>query len=110
MLNGCIRSLQYNIKGSVATLRAMTTPFYWTIINFCVFWALGFIASPQKVSFQNTVKPLNNMHADMHIGGRVFVSSRKVVRPIQKLISRGGICLFSEVILYTTMANLSATG
>ena len=65
----------------MATSRAMPTPFYLSIIKFVsfAFWALGFhvyiyiiqyymsliIAScTQKISFQNTVKPLNNMHAD----------------------------------------------
>ena len=69
---------RYNIKGSVATLRAMPTPFYLSMINFCVFWALMhvymglIITSPPKISFQNTLY-------NRRIGGRAFVSSREVV-------------------------------
>ena len=38
------------------------------------------IASPQKISFQNSKKNLNNMHADtLGPGGMAFVSSREVV-------------------------------
>ena len=75
-------TLRYNIKGSVAISRAITTMFYMTIINFCVFWALGFtymsliIASPKKVSFHNTVNPLNNMHADTLGAGHLSLLER----------------------------------
>ena len=38
-----ICTLRYSLKGSVTTLKAMLTPFYLSIINFCVFWALSLV-------------------------------------------------------------------
>ena len=35
------QSLRYNLKGCVATLRAMPTPFYLSMHNLCI-WALRF--------------------------------------------------------------------
>ena len=81
MLNGYIPGLRYNIKGSsVATSRAMPTPFYLSIMKLVSFGPSAFMyiliiaRAPQKTSFQNTVKPLNNMHADT-LGAEPFVLS-----------------------------------
>ena len=88
MLNGYIPGLRYNIKGSVATSRVMPTPFYLSIMKLVSFGPSGFmyilsefnnsLMHPRKTSFQNTVKHLNNMHADT-LGARPFVLSREVV-------------------------------
>ena len=87
----------------MATSRAMPTPFLFVHNETCVFWALGFHVYTSLIiafcSQENiiSVKPLNNMHADT-LGAGPCLFQRGC--PIQKLISRGGICLFSEVILY----------
>ena len=43
MLNGYIPGLRYNIKGSVATSRAMPTPFYLSIMKPVSFGPFGFM-------------------------------------------------------------------
>ena len=88
MLNGYIPGLRYNIKGSVATSRAMPTPFYLSIMKPVSFGPFGFmyiyefinniLMHPRKTSFQNAVKPLNNMHADT-LEAEPFALSREVV-------------------------------
>ena len=89
MLKGYIPGLRYNIKGSVATSRATPTPFYLSIMKLVSFGPSGFmyiinefnnsLMQPRKHHFsQNTVKHLNNMHADT-FGAGPFVPSRIVV-------------------------------
>ena len=74
MLNGYIPYDTIS-KGSVATSRAMPTPFYLSIMKLVSFGPSGFmynmihtsliIAScSQENIISNTVKSLNNMHAD----------------------------------------------
>ena len=71
------RPIRYSINGSVATSRAMPTPFYLSIMKLVPFGSSGFhvyitsliIASctPENIiSKHSIVKPLiqNNMHAD----------------------------------------------
>ena len=42
-LNAWVYTLRYNIKGSVATSRAMPTPFYLSIMKLVSFGLLGFL-------------------------------------------------------------------
>ena len=73
------------IKGSVATSRAMPTPFYLSIMKPVSFGSFGFmyiyefitniLMHSRKISFQNT---LNNMHADT-LEAEPFALSREVV-------------------------------
>ena len=42
-LNGYLPGLRYNIKGSVATSRAMPTPFYLSIMKLVTFGPSGFM-------------------------------------------------------------------
>ena len=64
MLNGYIPGLRYNIKGSVATSRAMPTPFCLSIMKLVSFGSSGFIYT----------RVHNNC-----MGAGPFVSSREVV-------------------------------
>ena len=75
-----VYTLRYNIKGSVATSRAMPTPFYLSIMKLA---SSGFIytsliiasCTPENI-ISNTVKPLNNMHADTFGAGPLSLLER----------------------------------
>ena len=75
-----IPGLRYNIKGSVATSRAMPTPFYLSIKKLVCFGPSGFmyILIIASCTPENPVNPLNNMHADT-LGAEPFVLSREAV-------------------------------
>ena len=84
MLNGYIPGLRYNIKGGVATSRAMPTPFYLSIMKLVCFGPSGFMyiliiasCTPENIISKYS-NPLNNMHADT-LGAEPFVLSKEVV-------------------------------
>ena len=109
MLNGYIPGLRYNIKGSVATSRAMPTPFYLFLMKPVSFGPFGFMyiysliiissCTPENIISKYTACKTSESHACRHIGGRAFILERL---SYTKLISIGVhvICPFSEVNLH----------
>ena len=103
--HSCMKICTIQYKGECGHIEGHAYSVLFVHDETCVFWVLGFhvymsliIASctPENI-IQNTAKPLNNMHSDTLHGGRAFVFSREVVL---YTYNRGGICPFSEVILY----------
>ena len=74
-------TLRYNINGSVATSRAMPTPFYLSIMklvssSFMYIIITEFNNNLESCTLENIIsKYSKTLHACRHIGGRAFVSS-----------------------------------
>ena len=97
-------TLRYNINGSVATSRAMPTPFYLSIMKLtCVLefhvYNYEFNNSLESCTLENIIsKYSKTSHADTLGAGPL---SLLVLERLSytKLICRSSICPFSEVIL-----------